>query len=49
MNKEIRDDLVLAQKERDEERAREFCQCLGNGKTIYQVEQEDFLEEFVNE
>lgn len=27
-----------------EARAKEFLECLGNGKTIYQIEQEEKLE-----
>ena len=28
-----------------DERAKEFLECLGNGKTIYECEFDDFLEE----
>jgi len=28
-----------------DERAKEFLECLGNGKTIYQIEAEDFWDD----
>ncbi len=35
------DDLTQTQKDRDKERAREFCECLGNGKPEHQCGNEE--------